>query len=350
MKIRDKIHGKTFKQRCNLKGKAVKDACVVREFNNKKIRVVIDSIKEIEGGVEVFARAYKGKKQLGFGEDGTVDIERFRILNPPTQVEDENGDIIIESVTPITNEVITRRYRKDPQQALIDTLLDTINIVAKNGKNIIQGKIGNTTTTIYSQNDGQVSSDAQATWAASQGATSGSLNTGFQQVYAYWRTVDSKYYIARSFDEFDTSSISSGDTITSATLSAKVSSVTARSGLCGVNVYQSTHSSTLAAGDYDLCGTTAFSTTVGFGSMTAGVYVDWVLDSNGIANINKGGLSRFALREANFDVANSSPAKDLNPNMIFYDSVEAGTSSDPKIVIVHSSSSPSSTSDFLMFF
>ena len=43
----------------------------------------------INGGVEVFARAWDSTgKQYGFGKDGSVDLERFRIINPTIMVPD----------------------------------------------------------------------------------------------------------------------------------------------------------------------------------------------------------------------------------------------------------------------
>src|SRR3990167_8130850 len=48
---------------------------------------IISEVKNIEingqHGIELFARAWRGTQQLGFGSDGSVEIERFRIFNPP---------------------------------------------------------------------------------------------------------------------------------------------------------------------------------------------------------------------------------------------------------------------------
>src|SRR3989344_2016473 len=48
----------------------------------------IQSVQKIEGGIEILARAWKDGKQLGFGKDGSVEIERFKIFNPPILVDD----------------------------------------------------------------------------------------------------------------------------------------------------------------------------------------------------------------------------------------------------------------------
>src|SRR3990167_1737916 len=56
---------------------------------------IIGEVKAIEingqHGIELFARAWRGTQQLGFGSDGSVEIERFRIFNPPILVDDPNG-------------------------------------------------------------------------------------------------------------------------------------------------------------------------------------------------------------------------------------------------------------------
>jgi len=75
------LKNKNSKERANIKGKEIAKV----NFRGKhtdtktKIKIEITDIKEIEGGVEVFARAWKGKKQLGFGKDhilagGHLDI------------------------------------------------------------------------------------------------------------------------------------------------------------------------------------------------------------------------------------------------------------------------------------
>ena len=64
------------------------------EHVRSKYTIEIVDIKPIENGLELFARVSQGGKQIGFGKDGTVDVERFRLINPPTIVPDLNGDII----------------------------------------------------------------------------------------------------------------------------------------------------------------------------------------------------------------------------------------------------------------
>ena len=56
--------------------------------------IEIVSIGATDRGVEVFARAWDENGQIGFGRDGTVDIERFNIINPPILVADPEGMIV----------------------------------------------------------------------------------------------------------------------------------------------------------------------------------------------------------------------------------------------------------------
>ena len=84
------LKNKDGKQKAKIKAKEI---CKVNHIGKTKrgnLEVKIISIKEIEGGIEVMARAWKKGKQLGFGKDGSVDIERFNIYNPPVLVEDDN--------------------------------------------------------------------------------------------------------------------------------------------------------------------------------------------------------------------------------------------------------------------
>src|SRR3990167_5565775 len=83
---------------------------------------IIGEVKNIEingqSGIELFARAWRGTQQLGFGQDGSVEIERFRIFNPPVLVDDPNGTIIREWTDIITGEIKQRKLREDQIEAL----------------------------------------------------------------------------------------------------------------------------------------------------------------------------------------------------------------------------------------
>jgi len=116
------------------------------------LEIEIIEVNIIEGGVEVFARAWNENGQIGFGKDGTVDIERFRIFNPPVLVADDNGNIERggEFLDSIQEDSPFRYYREDAEEALLQSLEQTINTISKHGSSkIVSGKRGNTTTTFY---------------------------------------------------------------------------------------------------------------------------------------------------------------------------------------------------------
>ena len=117
------------------------------------LTVEIQSLKSIKiensYGIEILARAWRGNKQLGFGKDGDIEIERFRIFNPPILVDDLNGDIIRKWIDDKTKELKQRKLREDPIKAVQETLISIIRVVGKENTNIVKGKIGSTVSTFY---------------------------------------------------------------------------------------------------------------------------------------------------------------------------------------------------------
>lgn len=143
------------------------------------------------------------------------------------------------------------------------------------------------------------------------------------------------YYIRRMFWLFDTSSIPDGDTISAATLSYYQTDTGngADSGHT-VAIVSSTPASNTAivAADYDMVGSTSF----GSGSYTgtANTYHDFSLNSSGISNISKTGVSKFGGRGTE-DISNTAPTG-LNQGTI--NRAEAtGTTTDPKLAVTHAS-------------
>ncbi len=118
-----------------------------RTINRGRYTLAILRASIDAGVVEVFARAYRDGAQLGFGPDGTVDVERFVIVNPPLLVPDPAGDIVRMQRDWSTGEMVESRYRVDVAEALLSVLADMVRRSAKNGKNIVPGKEGRTTYT-----------------------------------------------------------------------------------------------------------------------------------------------------------------------------------------------------------
>src|SRR3990167_1873128 len=192
--------------------------------------VEVKDITAIEGGVEYLARAWgvKGNK-IGFGKDGTVEWERFRVINPPILVSDPLGDIVREW-TSITGEFIQQKFREDLKGALLRDLEHTIKSKKQKfgSDKIIFGKIGNTTTTVYPDPNPETTTvdgatqngSANQTWADKRGGigtshddTSPSNNGDYLSA----GTTNTWSDMRRGIYLFDTSSIADTDTIDSAT-------------------------------------------------------------------------------------------------------------------------------------
>ncbi|MFH1428667.1 MAG: glycine-rich domain-containing protein, partial [Candidatus Margulisiibacteriota bacterium] len=138
---------------------------------------------------------------------------------------------------------------------------------------------------------------------------------------------------------FDTSALSAGASVNSATLSIYGSVKQDPSNNAGdINIYASDPASNtvLAGGDYDSIGTTAFSTAITYDGWNIAGYNDFILNANGIAAIDVSGVSKFGARNANKDVAGSAPTwvNGTNEFRITGKTAEtSGTTNDPKLVI-----------------
>jgi hypothetical protein len=107
-----------------------------------------------------------------------------------------------------------------------------------------------------------------------------------------------------------------------------------------VNVYTCAPASetAIAAGDYDSfdsvpqCDTPI--TYTGWGE--AG-YNDFALNSNGIASISKTGITKFGIRNANYDVTGTAPTwgSAVQCYLIGYFADQTGTDNDPKLVVTY---------------
>ena len=100
--ISEKLEGKNAAERADIKSDAVVTQLPTGEYQDPAyhLTVEVQSVEKIDGGLQIFARAWKGEEQLGFGSDGSVEVERFRIFNPPILIDDPNGDIVREYPDP----------------------------------------------------------------------------------------------------------------------------------------------------------------------------------------------------------------------------------------------------------
>ena len=78
--IERRLEGKSASERVDIKSAEIAKINSIARTSRKNYDIEIVSMNTTKGGVEVFARAWAEKGQIGFGTDGSVEIERFRIL------------------------------------------------------------------------------------------------------------------------------------------------------------------------------------------------------------------------------------------------------------------------------
>ncbi len=359
------LTNKTASEKAQIKSREIAKRDFKGKYTNTQygVRVeIIGEVKEIningQSGIELFAKAWRGDKQLGFGKDGSVEIERFRIFNPPILVDDTNGDIVREWTDKETGELKQRKLREYPREAIRLSLAHTIKIVGKENNNITVGKVGNTTSTFYpdagdpglTSVDGYVQrvSDC-STWsnvrdgggtAAYAAGTSFSVGLNAAYCSGTW------YIMSRAITLFNTSAIGSTSTITSATYSlwnlTKRDELTP-SGAMSVVTTNPASNTTLAASDYLQTGDILQAPIITLANITTNAYNDFALNSTGLSNISKTGVTKFGMR-LDADRTNTEPTYcNCNSDASFSSADTIGTTQDPKLVVVHSAPTSSGT-------
>lgn len=266
--------------------------------NNYYIEVI--EINEIEKGVEVFARVWdKTNKQIGFGSGGTVDIEKFIIINPPVNVPDPDGDII-KQVEIEGGQIVDKKYREDPEEALLQILETTIDVKTEkhDDSKIKPNKKGKTTLTLYpatganAPTDGYLQNVGDASWAAQREDASGSASDVVGASVTMTCDTNGVRETSRAVFGFDTSVIGGSEIIsaTFSTTNSRAEEVGDDDQYAYINVYQAlvNTSSTLATADYSYLRFnfgTPFSTGIDWEALnpTDGDYNDWVLNASGLA-------------------------------------------------------------------
>src|SRR5687767_6458106 len=83
------------RERANHKAKELAKLVFSGRQRAGDFEVEIHDLKEIPGGIEYYARAWVANDgQVGFGRDGSVDLERFRVFNHPIMVPDGTKSVI----------------------------------------------------------------------------------------------------------------------------------------------------------------------------------------------------------------------------------------------------------------
>jgi hypothetical protein len=145
-------------------------------------------------------------------------------------------------------------------------------------------------------------------------------------------------WMSRIFILFNTASLGAGATISAATLSLCQDASYVGLGAFSVNIVSSSPAAntSLTTADYDAVGSTSFSSLSSF-TYGPGSYNNFALNSSGIANISKTGVSKFAGR-LGWDFDNSFGGS-LVPDGVSgfggYAAEQSGTASDPKLVVTY---------------
>lgn len=351
--IREKLKKLNSKEKADKKAEEIALLDHIGFFNDGDYRVEILSCEKIDGGIKLRARAWKNDIPVGF-MDGSVEIETFRIFNPPILVDTPDGDIQIDNIDRITGERTTRKLKEDPIAAVRKSLVHTIGLVGKVGSNIQKGKIGTTVSTFYSGSGDGYSAiwESTSSWATVHDALTGNdtsaTGTNFYAGISQHQTTGSKTTIGRMFLPFDTAAIPDTDTVTAATLTVYSTGTTFNGDNDGddfVTVVQTSQASntTLAHADYDTCGDAISNPTEGATridlsswSTGAGNANTFTLNSTGLGWISKTGYTKLGLREGH-DVINSQIANNTVNGAAVYLSEQdgAGTTNDPTLTVTH---------------
>lgn len=350
------VEDSPIRQRRELKPIEIEKVGSVPRESRRGIDIEVVSISRIPDGVEVLARAWNAQGQIGFGKDGSVEIERFRIFNPPVLVPDPAGDIVRnDPVGPdldIPHEV---RLREDPREALLQVIEKTISLKKEKfgPANIVRGKIGSTTLTAYPAagnnaptDNGLKNDGVNVTWTTLVNEASAdserNSTTGICLGRAH-TTTDRYQRIDRSITGFTTSSIGT-DVISSAVLSLYCPDHTSAAwldqslGAFEVDIVSAApaNEANIAVGDYDSLGTTVYAS-IASGSIVTG-YNDFTLNAAGITYINESGNTFFGERvnhDTDDNVAGWTWVSNALSYLSWYDSDQTGTSTDPMLVVEH---------------
>ena len=357
--IKDLLVGKTSVEIANIKGQEIaKIDSVARtnvKFSGADYDIEIVDTKAIEGGVEVLARAWDAKGRVGFG-DGTVDIERFSIFNPPINPPDGTKTKFISEVDAVEREA--DNFEENPQKALLFGLAHIIKVKKeKHGpERVIPNKIGNTTSTFYPAAGANTPVDGNAAYdsssvsfatiraAAGTGGNNGSDVGGgdFVDMIRIQSAGTSDNYDSMyvGIFLFDTSSIPDTDTISSATASwygfAKFDNFSQSFVLTNSDPDATNNITSADYTDHVTDMATELGTSrITITDLSTTAYNDFGVTSPD-SNVSKTSLTKLGLRvSADFD--NSAPtwSASVSGGAQVFDADTTGTTKDPKLVVEH---------------
>lgn len=343
--LAQQLKNKSAAEAAQITSRAIVAVLTLGTKTSKDLSIEILEIKEIDKGVQVLARAFKNGKQLGFGKDKDVDIERFKIYNPPYKVDDGTYREVVD----VNGETILVPNRKeDPAQALLENLAHTISVTGKESGGIVAGKIGHTVSTFNPDANAESTSvdgytqffSDNGSWAAARSAATGTdagdTNTvsygGAEQLGA----AGPDFILNRAFFLFDTSALPDTDEISSAVLSIyDGNNANSNADSISYHIVSSSPASNTAitTADHDQVGSTSFASKA-LSTFSNNTFQDFTLDANGIANISKTGISKFGLLSS-LDLNNTAPTTSPTSISRFDITYADSASNDPKLVVTH---------------
>lgn len=330
------LEGKSREERVDLKSQELAALTFVEPFSipGSGVRVEIAEISLIEGGIQVFVRAWRGNKPLGFGKTGDVEIERIRIINPPILVR--RGEELIEN----------------PEEALKESLTHIISIIGKQDTSIKVGKVGNTTTTVYPDAgtggvtvDGRMFEDRYISWSTTITTSSCRITGPSDTATDITNTLGngngpSAYSNNRIHFGFNTASIPDIDDIISANLSMYGAGPDYSVGT-ERRVYIASSSPAfngdLVTTDYGNIGATSLGVTPN--SWNGSGYNTASLNSSGLEYINKSGITNMVARGW-YDMNATAPTNSDELYIHLFLADQVGAANDPVLIVEHQPLTP----------
>jgi len=188
------------------------------------------------------------------------------------------------------------------------------------------------------------SPEEDETWAniiAAAGVDSSDATTTLEAVSITPSSVANKWHaLTRAIILFDTSELPDGCVIVEAVLSVYGFRKDDYLSIApDVNVYSSDPLSNvlLVPGDFDCLGSIPFcDTPISYTNWSLAGYNNFILNAAGREAISKTGVTKLGLRNANYDVAGSTPAWSDNPySILFAYSADKGGDFRPKLTITY---------------
>lgn len=354
--IKDLLKNKNAKEQAKIKGQEIAKVDFRGEYISQEygIKIDIQSIKTIESGVEVMARAWKGKKQLGFGADGSVEIERFRLINPPINTAD--GTTRIETYEKGIQATVNN-FKEDPAQTIRNVIVHIASTHGQEDTQIVKGKAGNTVTAVYPlSGTGTAPIDGYAEQVYGSGETFASLRSGSgtgsnETGNKIWVSLHARNAVnpnlfeilRRSIIGFPTNAIGT-DNVSIATISMHPTNLNTALGDTDISFTEVTPVDELSVenADYNIAkyADTHLVTGQAISTLDTGAYEVWILNATGRDYINGSGNTIFSMRlgfeiDDDFDntyggdwwtgIATSSA-----------DETAGGTDQDPLLTMTHS--------------